>query len=118
MYNIDYTVVTAVDAVKALNIFKNDQAFDCIIVDYLMPIMSGLEFINEERKIDTTNNIPIILHTGITNIDSIIKDLKLQNVQYLLKPNSIVTIRETIEKSINNQINSNIKDVVLCSDML
>lgn len=52
------TVLTATDGKKALELFKNND-IDIIITDISMPIMNGVEFITEIRKID--NKVPIII---------------------------------------------------------
>lgn len=44
----------------ALTLIKN-QSFDCIVSDYQMPEMNGVEFCKEVR---TTSTIPFIIYTG------------------------------------------------------
>lgn len=56
--NIDVTSITS--PIKALEILKVKHV-DCIITDFFMSDMNGIEFV---KKIRETSNIPIILYTG------------------------------------------------------
>ena len=57
----NFSVSTAEDAKAGLNLL-NEQSFDCIISDYQMPGMDGIEFLQEFRKNDI--NTPFIIFTG------------------------------------------------------
>jgi len=56
-----FKVTTADSAEEGLNILK-ERSFDCIISDYQMPDMDGIEFLRELRKTD--QNTPFIVFTG------------------------------------------------------
>jgi PAS domain S-box-containing protein len=57
----DVETVTETDPEDALNLLEV-EAFDCVISDYEMPRMDGLEFLTEVRERDA--NVPFILYTG------------------------------------------------------
>lgn len=59
--NEDLTVVTETAASDGLDRFETDQ-IDCIVSDYQMPRMNGLELLNAVREQDT--DVPFILFTG------------------------------------------------------
>ncbi|MDY7081184.1 MAG: response regulator, partial [Halobacteria archaeon] len=54
-------------ASEALETLENDGSFDCIVSDYEMPGMDGLDFLNEVRDSGVHSNIPFILFTGKGN---------------------------------------------------
>lgn len=54
-------VVTVTDPAEALSLFA-DRDIDCIVSDFDMPKMDGLEFLGKIRIVD--NDIPFILFTG------------------------------------------------------
>ncbi|WP_424018674.1 PAS domain S-box protein [Halorientalis pallida] len=56
-----FTVVTATRASDALDRF-DDESFDCIVSDYEMPDMDGLDFLETVR--DRDEQLPFILLTG------------------------------------------------------
>src|SRR3972149_6317899 len=47
----DYRVLTAIDGLKALEILRN-ECVNLVILDIMLPGMSGLEVLSEIRKID------------------------------------------------------------------
>ena len=54
-------VFVAANGAEALELFtKND--IHCILCDVSMPVMDGMEFLREVRKVDTT--VPFIFYTG------------------------------------------------------
>ncbi|MEI6061992.1 MAG: ATP-binding protein, partial [Bacteroidota bacterium] len=97
-------------AKEALTAMQSGEPYNLIISDFLMPEMSGLEFLREVRK---TSAIPAIVLTsvGAWGEKSLFK--QLTNIIYLTKPvkqsvlfNSIVElITGTTELKINNKEN-------------
>ncbi len=55
-----YSVETANDGAEALELLKNDSAFDLIITDIEMPVMNGFEFCRELRTMDQFRDIPVL----------------------------------------------------------
>ena len=65
-------VVIATDAKSALK-FCTDQKFDVLLIDEMMPDMSGNELIKTLRKMDTTAAVPIIVLTNYSD-DVLVKE--------------------------------------------
>src|ERR1700761_3078582 len=63
--NEGFKVETAGSAGEALQSTLSHRP-DLIVTDYAMPGMTGLELCRRLRSSSTTQNIPIILHTGQT----------------------------------------------------
>jgi PAS domain S-box-containing protein len=57
----DMEVVTSEDAAESLRLLE-ERRFDCVVVDYDMPDISGLELLEQIRKRDA--EIPVIFFTG------------------------------------------------------
>lgn len=57
---------------------------DIIITDIKMPKLSGLEFIEIIRKMNS--NIPIIVTSAFTDKDFLLQSIKLSILEYLVKP--------------------------------
>ena len=73
-----YTVITAEDGYEAIDIFSRDPSgIDLVIVDMIMPRMSGKECFFELRKISP--RIPVILSSGFVNNDDF-RIMKLQGL--------------------------------------
>ena len=77
-----YRVTPAEDVVQARATLRG-FAFDLIILDVMMPGVSGLEFAAELR---TTSQIPILMLTARTELDDRLAGLELQIDDYLGKP--------------------------------
>lgn len=61
MEELAFKVFTATSALDALRMIK-DECFDVVIVDYRMPQMNGLDFLQALRQLK--NKIPVIFLTG------------------------------------------------------
>jgi len=83
--NKEYEVEFATGGYQALE-WLDHKNFDLIILDIMMPGMSGFE-VCETIKLDSVKKkIPIIFLTASTDTDSIVKGLELGAVDYVTKP--------------------------------
>lgn len=69
---------------------------DLILLDILMPIMNGMEMLEEMKKHEEWKNIPVILLTNVGERESIQKVREMGVKNYLIK--SHFTPAEVIEK--------------------
>jgi len=69
---------------------------DLILLDIIMPVMGGIEMLEELRKRDEMKKIPVILLTNVGEKESIQKVRSLGVQDYLIK--SHFTPAEVIEK--------------------
>ncbi|MFQ3573473.1 MAG: sigma-54 dependent transcriptional regulator [Thermodesulfovibrionales bacterium] len=110
-----YEVITSHSAEDALSKIK-DRGFDTIIVDYKLPNMSGIDFV-ETVKRDPASP-PIIMLTAFGSIERAVSAMKKGAFNYLTKPVNteelLTVIREAIEKQRlieeNKALRSLIKD--------
>ncbi|MDX1950453.1 MAG: hybrid sensor histidine kinase/response regulator [Rickettsiales bacterium] len=60
-----YRVSTCSDGLEGLNMLKNHgEKFDLVISDIDMPVMNGVEFCKEAKKIDKLANLPFVALTS------------------------------------------------------
>jgi len=69
---------------KFKNAFESNEKIDLIISDINMPIMNGLEMVENIRELDT--NVPLIYTTARSETENIIKAIDLNVSSYILKP--------------------------------
>ena len=93
----DYEVETATDGLKAMNVLSNNSDFDIILLDVMMPNMSGWDVLKEIRKNEDTKDIPVIMITAISNEEKIVKGLKDGADDYIVKPVVIPNLLARIE---------------------
>jgi DNA-binding response OmpR family regulator len=78
-----YSVLTVNDGLSALNILKN-QNFDLVVLDWMLPQLSGIDLIKEMRK--NNNLTPAIFITAKTQPEDIVLGLESGADDYLTKP--------------------------------
>ncbi|WP_246052985.1 response regulator [Leptospira semungkisensis] len=78
--------VSAKSGLEALEILKEDHAFDAIILDVMMPKFSGLETAREIRKSFSTLELPILMLTAKNQDKDLMAALNHGANDYLLKP--------------------------------
>jgi CheY-like chemotaxis protein len=62
--DIGYRVISAPNGLYAFELLKQMPKPDLFMVDLLMPVMGGRQFIETLQSLPEYNNIPIILVTG------------------------------------------------------
>ncbi|MBQ2137105.1 MAG: response regulator, partial [Selenomonas sp.] len=77
------SIVTA--GIQAIT-FLAKKSVDMILLDYEMPVVSGLEVFRILRSEETTVNIPVIFITSKDDKDIVMKVLEVHPLNYLLKP--------------------------------
>lgn len=92
----DYDLSIAESGQHGLELIKNQKPYSVIVTDMRMPIMDGIRFINEARKI-TPDSIFLML-TGNQDIDTSIKAVNQGQVfRFLTKPCETEDIKTAIE---------------------
>jgi two-component system chemotaxis response regulator CheY len=92
--NID-DIVEAEDGVQAFDAFKQAE-FDVVFTDWNMPNMSGLELLQEIRKVNKT--VPIIMVTTEGARNKVVEAIQNGVNDYLVKPFTPVAFREKLHK--------------------
>ncbi|MBW8016377.1 MAG: response regulator [Planctomycetes bacterium] len=98
--NNGFDVRTAENGAVALELIKTEKP-DVIVTDYQMPVMSGLEFIENLRGDPETADIPVIMLTarGFAIEDEKKEQLKIANC--LSKPFSPREVLRCIEETLS-----------------
>jgi len=73
---------------------------DIIIADIEMPILDGLTLAQKIRKDDTS--VQIIITTAYTNTPYFLKAVELNLIKYLIKPVTLVDLKDALAKASNN----------------
>ena len=81
-----YTTVHAEDGRSALDHIAGDPPYDLVLLDVMMPGMSGLEVLEHVRKTQSAAQLPIIMATAKDQADDIVRALSLGANDYVTKP--------------------------------
>ncbi|MCR4320253.1 MAG: sigma-54 dependent transcriptional regulator [Candidatus Brocadiaceae bacterium] len=95
----NYKVLTALDGLKALEILRN-ECVNLVILDIMLPGMSGLEVLSEIRKID--NDVEVIMVTAVKAVKTAIEAMKLGASDYIIKPFDVEEIKFVIDKTLRS----------------
>ena len=83
--NNGYRVVAVEDGEAALTKAK-EMIPDMILLDVMMPMMTGFEVLAALKKIPETMNIPVLLVTAQSNENEVLKGLERGAEDYITKP--------------------------------
>ncbi|GAB4293567.1 MAG: hypothetical protein Kow0090_07940 [Myxococcota bacterium] len=90
-----YKASAVQDPMKGLELLKRDH-FHLLILDLMMPQIDGISLLEQIRQIDL--DIAVIVFTGYPSVDTAVKSLKLNVVDYLQKPLGVSEFRSTIKR--------------------
>jgi putative two-component system response regulator len=97
LYKNEFTVIPAENGEKCINILKQGTIPDIILLDIMMPNMSGWEVYDKIRDNPDWKNIPILFLTGRT--DRIAENAgKYLGDDFIEKPVEIKELRERINR--------------------
>ncbi|MEI6146520.1 MAG: two-component system response regulator [Methylococcales bacterium] len=93
----NYKVKAANNGEKGIKVAQSDDSIDLILLDIMMPGISGFDVCEQLKADSSTSNIPIIFLTSMTNLDDELRGLKLGAVDYVTKPISPPVLLARIE---------------------
>jgi len=94
-----FNVLTAQNGFQALEILKSNPP-DLVVLDLMMPRMSGYEVCKEIRKSYSPTRMPVIMLTAKNQVEDLVHGLNIGANDYLTKPFS----KEELISRIENQI--------------
>jgi CheY-like chemotaxis protein len=84
-----HNVTTAVHATDALRLIEQDSNYDLIIVDMIMPGMTGIELMSELSKIYPDNKIKFIVLSNQGQDQDLSEAKEAGAIGYIIKAQSI-----------------------------
>lgn len=98
-----YQNVTAVeDGQSALDALET-QRFDLVLLDVMMPGMSGYEVLEQVKSDPDLRAIPIIMVSALDEIDSVVKCIELGAEDYLNKPFNPTLLRARVSSCLEKK---------------
>ncbi|MCO8121483.1 ATP-binding protein [Stieleria sp. TO1_6] len=97
---LGHRVTAMQDGREAIRSLADGAAVDLVILDLLMPMISGREVYREIRA--CRRELPIIVCSGLlTEVDKIRQETGIEPDAYLAKPFQLVDLQETIQRVVN-----------------
>ncbi len=95
-----YDVSLAGSGEEALALFKAN-AFNLVVTDIKMPVMDGLQLLQEIRKIGSKTDV--IMVTAYGEVESYLKAMSLGAAEYINKPIRIKELKRIVHKVLSEQ---------------
>jgi len=87
----------AMDGEEALEKLKSG-GFGLVLLDWNMPVMSGIELLRAIRADPTLQGLPVLMITAEAKMDNIMEAVQAGVSDYLVKPFSGQGLKEKLEK--------------------
>ncbi len=95
-----YSVVTADNGEQALELLSENEKFDLLISDVVMPGMDGPTMVAEARK--TWPDLKILFMSGYAE-EQLRKSIDIENVNFLAKPFSVTELAEATRRAMGTK---------------
>lgn len=92
----DYTLRVATNGELALRIVATGPNPDLILLDVMLPGMSGYEVLAALRADPSTRHVPVIFTTGLAEAGDEVKGLELGAADYITKPFSVAVVKARV----------------------
>ncbi len=97
---VGYTPILARNAKEAAEILKKRPLPDLMILDLMMPGISGLELLRQMRAREVFDNLPVVILSALADPDQIREGLAAGADRYLTKPylanNLVSTVQDVL----------------------
>jgi sigma-B regulation protein RsbU (phosphoserine phosphatase) len=91
-----FAVTDAPDGVRALELI-GEQHFDLVLLDVLMPRLSGLEVLKNLRQTYSVTDLPVIMATAKDQSTDVVEALRLGANDYVTKPFDFPVVLARVE---------------------
>ena len=89
-------ITEAGDGHSALEILSR-ESYDLVLLDIMMPDMTGLQVLEIIRGQSATADLPVVLISALSDTDDIVRGLQLQANDYIVKPIDIDVVMARVE---------------------
>jgi two-component system cell cycle response regulator DivK len=89
-----YKIATALNATEAFKLLEKEPQ-DLILLDLLMPKISGFDFLQEFRKEEKNKDVPVIVISAVTDKENVEKIMTMGATDFIKKP---VDIQDLVDK--------------------
>ena len=93
-----YQIMTCCNGKQALDVLKDDPAYDLILSDIVMPVMGGLELLAEVKSTASLQSIPFMVLSGQQGAEIVQQAARMGCCGYILKPINPGIMMEQVRK--------------------
>jgi len=97
-----HEVVTAASGGEGLELAEG-QPFDLVLLDLIMPDMSGFDLLRRLKTAEATSHVPVVVVSALNELDSVVRCIELGAEDYLTKPFDPILLRARIDASLERK---------------
>ena len=94
---LGFAVAKAENGKQALDLVLSEPEFDVVLVDWNMPVMNGLEFVEHVRRRPESASTPILMVTTESETGRMVAALEAGVNEYLMKPFTREALQDKLE---------------------
>jgi len=95
-----YKIDSAVNVTEALHCIEKNIP-DLILLDLLMPKISGFEFLEQLREDERTKDTPVIVISALSDEENINRTLRLGALDFIIKPVDIQYLVDRVARTLH-----------------
>ncbi len=96
-----YQITAALNGEEALHLIEQGEKFDLVLLDIMMPRMSGFEVCRRIREKHLPSELPVIMVTAKNQVTDLVQGLSLGANDYLPKPFSKAEFLARVKMQLN-----------------
>ena len=93
---LGFDVSEGANGQEGLDLLRGPTKIDVVLLDWRMPEMNGPSFLKIVQADPALKGIPVMMLTGLNEMDDVAIALKLGAVEYLMKPITQRTLKEKL----------------------
>jgi adenylate cyclase len=98
-----HLVTAAEDGTIALTLAES-ESFDLVVLDLMMPGLSGFEVLSRLKSAERTRDIPVVMISALDELASTVRCIEAGAEDYLTKPFNQVLLRARINASLEKKL--------------
>jgi CheY-like chemotaxis protein len=83
---VGYEIISAYDVTTAVQVLRGNPLPDLVLLDLMLPEVSGLELLRQMRSKEVFDDLPVIIVSALADPDQIRKGFELGADRYVTKP--------------------------------
>jgi CheY-like chemotaxis protein len=98
-----YEVSTAESGAEALDLISSAIHFDAVLLDVMMPDITGLEVLAKLRTRFSKEQLPVVMATARSDSEDVVEALRLGANDYVIKPINLDEVISALEVALGGE---------------
>jgi two-component system alkaline phosphatase synthesis response regulator PhoP len=106
-----YLTIHSFDGEEALRIIQEEKV-DFVLLDMMLPKISGIEVLKRIKQDETTKNIPVIIESAKSEDEDVVLGLELGAEDYITKPFSPKVLLARMQKVLQRNSSNKVDELI------